>query len=95
MKNTTGGLVCLPNHLSIFTSLNFTHLATCSAEVNTAQVEGEAQGDQKSVQKLVQELNKGPRLAHVTKLEKKDIDPAQGEDHYGVKRTTESILSFD
>lgn len=47
------------------------------------------------MQNLVQEINKGPRLAHVTKLEKKDVEPAQGEDHYAVRRTSDSVLSFD
>ncbi|EYE90913.1 acylphosphatase [Aspergillus ruber CBS 135680] len=58
-------------------------------------VEGEAQGDQNSVQKLIQELGKGPRLAHVTKLQKKDITPEEGESHYAVRRTSDSVISFD
>ncbi|BCR92489.1 acylphosphatase [Aspergillus chevalieri] len=58
-------------------------------------VEGEAQGDQDSVQKLIQELGKGSRLAHVTKLQKKDITPEEGESHYAVRRTSDSVVNFE
>lgn len=64
-------------------------------KTNNEQVEGEAQGDKDSVQKLIQELGKGPRLAHVTKLQKKDIAPEEGEDHYAVRRMSDSVISFD
>lgn len=55
---------------------------------NTAdgKVEGEAQGDEESLQKLLKDINKGPRLAHVVKLEKKDIDPQEGESNFVIKR---------
>lgn len=47
------------------------------------------------MQKLIQELGKGPRLAHVTKLQKKDITPEEGESHYAVRRTSDSVVNFD
>lgn len=56
------------------------------AATNSEQVEGEAQGDEESLQKLLKDINKGPRLAHVVKLEKKDIDPQEGESNFVIKR---------
>ncbi|XHG08245.1 hypothetical protein AWENTII_011355 [Aspergillus wentii] len=56
------------------------------------RVEGEAQGDSESVQKLLKDIDRGPRLAHVVKLEKKDLTPQDGEDHFGVKRTSDSAF---
>ncbi|KAJ9365440.1 hypothetical protein DTO280E4_409 [Paecilomyces variotii] len=43
------------------------------------KVEGEAQGSDESLQKLLKDINKGPRLAHVVKVEKQEIDPKEGE----------------
>ncbi|KZF24391.1 Acylphosphatase family protein [Xylona heveae TC161] len=43
------------------------------------KVIGEAQGDQHSIDKLVQDLNKGPSAAQVTKLDKESIDTKVGE----------------
>ncbi|KAF9888221.1 hypothetical protein FE257_009216 [Aspergillus nanangensis] len=56
------------------------------------RVEGEAQGHQDSISKLVKEINNGPRLAHVVKVEKKELDVKEGESHFGVKRTSESTF---
>lgn len=53
-------------------------------------MEGEAQGDEETLSKLFQQLNKGPRLAHVVKLEKRELEPKEGEDHFAVMRTMES-----
>ncbi|KAL2003704.1 hypothetical protein VTN02DRAFT_2735 [Thermoascus thermophilus] len=50
------------------------------------KVEGEAQGDEESLQKLLKDINKGPRLAHVVKLEKKEIDPLDGESNFVILR---------
>ncbi|KKK14195.1 hypothetical protein AOCH_005193 [Aspergillus ochraceoroseus] len=58
-------------------------------------VEGEAQGPEESIQKFVQDLDKGPRLAHVVKLEKKELEVKGDDDeegHFGVKRTSETIF---
>jgi acylphosphatase len=38
------------------------------------------------LQKLLQDLNNGPRAAHVVKLEKKEIDVIEGEGTFIVKR---------
>ncbi|KAJ5669694.1 hypothetical protein N7462_010764 [Penicillium macrosclerotiorum] len=54
------------------------------------RVEGEAQGDEATVQKLLQQIDKGPRHAHVVKLEKREIDLQEGEDNFYVMRTMES-----
>lgn len=56
------------------------------------QVEGEVQGDEGTVQKLLQQVNQGPRMAHVVKLEKKELQPKEGEDHFAVMRTAESMF---
>lgn len=50
------------------------------------KVEGEAQGEEGSIQDLVTDLNKGPSHAHVTKLEQEEIDVVDGEDGFDVRR---------
>ncbi|CAI7675873.1 unnamed protein product [Penicillium pancosmium] len=54
------------------------------------RVEGEIQGEEETVKKLLQQLDKGPRMAHVVKLEKRELEPKEGEDHFSVMRTMES-----
>ncbi|KAJ9195107.1 hypothetical protein DTO166G4_2897 [Paecilomyces variotii] len=49
------------------------------------KVEGEAQGSDESLQKLLKDINKGPRLAHVVKVEKQEIDPKEGESNFVVR----------
>ena len=56
------------------------------------QVEGEAQGSDDIMQKFFQQINKGPRMAHVVKLEKRDLELRDGEDHFAVMRTAESMF---
>ena len=43
------------------------------------QVQVEAQGDEASLEKLKKDLNEGPKSAHVTKVETKDIAVKEGE----------------
>lgn len=38
------------------------------------QVEGEAQGDEEKIERLLKELGIGPRLAKVTRVERRDMD---------------------
>lgn len=47
------------------------------------QVAGEAQGSEDSIKQYLKELDKGPRAAHVVKVEKEDI------------KTKEDCSSFD
>ncbi|PYH90037.1 acylphosphatase [Aspergillus ellipticus CBS 707.79] len=54
------------------------------------RVEGEAQGPEESIQKLLKDINNGPRHAHVVKLEKKSIATKEGEEDFGFMRTSES-----
>ncbi|PWY70953.1 acylphosphatase [Aspergillus heteromorphus CBS 117.55] len=54
------------------------------------RVEGEAQGTEESIQKLLKDINNGPRHAHVVKLEKKSIAPKDGEGEFGFVKTSES-----
>ena len=48
-------------------------------------MEGEAQGSEDALQKLLKDLNNGPRAAHVVKLEKKEIDAVEGESSFVAK----------
>ncbi|RAL16246.1 acylphosphatase [Aspergillus homomorphus CBS 101889] len=54
------------------------------------RVEGEAQGNEESLQKLLKDINKGPRLAHVVKVEQKEIAAKDGEEGFSCYRTSES-----
>lgn len=50
------------------------------------QVEGEAQGEENSVAKLLKDLDEGPTHSHVVKLEISDIDIQEGESGFEVRR---------
>jgi len=50
------------------------------------QVEGEAQGEEESIQKLLKDLDKGPTHSHVVKLEKGEIEVLEGEGGFEVRR---------
>lgn len=50
------------------------------------QVEGEAQGEEEAVQKLLKAVDQGPRLAHVVKLEKQELSPKDGETGFEIRR---------
>lgn len=56
------------------------------------QVEGEAQGDEEIVQKFLAQVDRGPRLAHVVKLETRELELTRDEDHFAVMRTMESMF---
>lgn len=43
----------------------------------------------------MQQIDKGPRMAHVVKLEKREMDSLEGEDHFSVMRTAESSFHSD
>ncbi|KAL8666831.1 MAG: hypothetical protein Q9202_001071 [Teloschistes flavicans] len=49
------------------------------------QVEGEAQGDDESIQKLLKVLKSGPPAASVTKVDTSEIDAKEGESSFTVK----------
>ncbi|KAJ6073037.1 hypothetical protein N7467_011122 [Penicillium canescens] len=59
------------------------------------RVEGEAQGSDEIMKKFFQQIGKGPRMAHVVKLEKRDMDVRDGEDHFAVMRTGESMFESE
>jgi len=46
------------------------------------KVEGEAQGDEESLQKLLKDLNQGPSAAHVVKVEKTEQEVKEGESSF-------------
>ncbi|KAL5343616.1 putative acylphosphatase [Aspergillus crustosus] len=57
------------------------------------RVEGEAQGSEESIQKFLKDINNGPRLAHVVKLENKTIESREEEEgHFGLRKTSESVF---
>jgi Acylphosphatases len=56
------------------------------------QVEGEAQGSDEKVKKFLQRIDKGPSMAHVVKLEKRDLDVRHDEEGFTVMRTAESMF---
>ncbi|KAI4168494.1 MAG: hypothetical protein LQ343_006381 [Gyalolechia ehrenbergii] len=49
------------------------------------QVEGEAQGDDEAIQKLLKALESGPPAASVTKVDKSEIDVKEGESSFTAK----------
>jgi acylphosphatase len=66
-----------------------------STNADQKQVEGEAQGPEETLQKFLKDVDKGPRSAHVVKLEKKILDVRDDDDddgHFGVRRTSESLF---
>jgi len=50
------------------------------------KVEGEAQGSDEALKKLMVEVDDGPTHAHVVKSEQKDIDVVEGEKEFVVRR---------
>ena len=48
-------------------------------------MEGEAQGGEELIAKLLKGIDKGPRHAHVVKVEKSDIDLQDGESEFMIK----------
>jgi acylphosphatase len=70
VKNTSDGKV--GHHYC----LDILHVA------ETIQVEGEAQGDKSSLDKLTKDLNRGPPAAHVVKLETSEISTRDGETEF-------------
>lgn len=66
---------------------NFTSLERYSQPLSIQkQVEGEIQGEPDLVQKLLKDVDKGPRHAHVVKLEKSDIDTQEDEKSFEIRR---------
>ncbi|CAL5868353.1 uncharacterized protein PFLUO_LOCUS2578 [Penicillium psychrofluorescens] len=58
-------------------------------------VEGEAQGSGETVQTFLQQINKGPRMAHVDKLEKMEMEPREDEDRFQVLNTSKSLFGSE
>lgn len=50
-----------------------------SANICLPQVRGEAQGKADDLERLKKDLNKGPRHAHVVRLDTEDIEIKDGE----------------
>ncbi|KAJ5759361.1 acylphosphatase [Penicillium odoratum] len=51
------------------------------------KVEGEVQGDAETIEKFMQQIEKGPSMAHVIKLETREMEPLEGESHFAVRKT--------
>ncbi|BCS20533.1 acylphosphatase [Aspergillus puulaauensis] len=56
------------------------------------RVEGEAQGTEETLQKFLKDINSGPRLAHVVKLEQKNLDSKEDDVQFGLKKTSASVF---
>jgi len=50
-----------------------------------SKVEGEAQGGEESLQKLLKDLHQGPSAAHVVKVEKTEQEVKEGESAFEVQ----------
>jgi acylphosphatase len=48
-------------------------------------VEGEAQGEDDSIRKLLADINRGPSHAHVEKVETEEIPVVEGESGFNVR----------
>ena len=55
------------------------------AKADSLKVEGEAQGDEESLQKLLKDINHGPSSAHVVKVEKTEQEVKEGEHSFEAK----------
>jgi acylphosphatase len=51
---------------------------------NTSKVIGEAQGEEDDLRKLLKDISKGPRWAHVVKVEKSEIEVKEDESSFAV-----------
>jgi acylphosphatase len=49
------------------------------------QVEGEVQGEDENVQKLLKDIDRGPTHAHVVRVDKSEVDVVDGEEKFEVK----------
>ena len=56
------------------------------------QVEGEAQSSDEKVQRFLQRIQKGPSMAYVAKLEKREMDVRDDEEGFVVMRTADSMF---
>ncbi|MCJ1304129.1 hypothetical protein MMC08_006941 [Hypocenomyce scalaris] len=74
-------------HISSFAQKKASSYGLTGWVSNTSdgKVEGEAQGDEESIQKYLKDLNSGPSPAHVVKVEKSEQDAKAGESSFEVK----------
>jgi acylphosphatase len=49
------------------------------------QVEGEAQGEEDAIAAFLKHVDKGPRHAHVVKLDKEDREVVEGETEFEIR----------
>ncbi|OQD74062.1 hypothetical protein PENDEC_c012G06481 [Penicillium decumbens] len=56
-------------------------------------VEGQVQGDGAAVGKFLQQINKGPRTAHVVKVETNKLQPDASNDAFVLLKTADSTFS--
>ncbi|KXH66904.1 acylphosphatase [Colletotrichum salicis] len=58
----------------------------CAADAIGTQVEGEAQGDEDALKKLLKDIDEGPRSARVVKLDQEERDVVPDEKDFAVRR---------
>ncbi|KAL4957045.1 Acylphosphatase-like domain-containing protein [Aspergillus filifer] len=56
------------------------------------RVEGEAQGPEDTLQKFLKDINTGPRMAHVVKLENKNLESRDDEVEFALRKTSASVF---
>lgn len=82
LKERHKSLILHPKSAFTETKANELRLTGWVKNKSDGSVEGEAQGDQSSLDKFVQHLNIGPRQAKVSKVEQKEIDSKEGESSF-------------
>ncbi|KAK0628459.1 Acylphosphatase-like domain-containing protein [Bombardia bombarda] len=50
------------------------------------KVEGEAQGKESALTLFLKDVDKGPKIAHVVRLDKEDRDVVEGEEGFVIRR---------
>jgi acylphosphatase len=65
--------------------LSLPHQADPRKTNRKQKVQGEAQGDEASIDLFLKALDQGPRTAHVVKLDKEEMDVREGESGFEVR----------
>ncbi|KAE8556251.1 hypothetical protein EYB25_000952 [Talaromyces marneffei] len=93
VRNTPDGRVCSfsfpfmnPKFASSSSSPSPSSREIANSAEYMTQVEGEVQGEPDLVQKLLKDVDKGPRHAHVVKLEKGEVETLDDEESFEIRR---------
>ncbi|KAL4803768.1 hypothetical protein BDV18DRAFT_144395 [Aspergillus unguis] len=56
------------------------------------RVEGEAQGPEETLRKFLNDINRGPRMAHVVKLEQRNMTSNDEDVEFALRKTSASTF---